>query len=340
MRVIDELVRHFWERGELNRVQARYLIRHGFARPEDLRGWTAPAEADKAAEQPGRVDHYWPCHGPDEEDVLAGRGPAKARRGKARPRPAGHDLAPLRALLTGHFAARTPFAALTELGNRLRPCAGWADAAGAVAAAAPTAIEAALVGLLNVRPRALGELWFWFHIEPLADWAAQQDNVGPVAAALAVLLRATTPSQAGRASQLVKAAEVRDLLAVLAARRRFLAVLPGLYDRHFARLGQWLVRPAGQAAECWPGLPWAFVLLYNARQPVGSLPGYPVSWEALSRPLQALAWTTFHGLDSARAPRLLNAVFVNFWGEAAATRADAIDNVQSAGLVCPLSWRV
>ncbi len=337
MRVVEQLILHFWERGLLSRTEARHLIDRGFVRKEALLAWGVPV---RAGNQPGRAADPWPCQHPDQEDVLAGRLPGKGKRGKVRPRPTGHDLVPLRALLAGHFAEREPFAALRELGNRLRPCAGWVEAATAVGGADLPELERALVALLNARPRALGELWFWADVGPLAAWAGGPQNAGPVASALATLLRATTPTEAGRIDQLVKAEEVKALLALLAGRRRFLAVLPRLAGLHFAQLGRWLVPPAGQAAGCWPALPWAMVLLYNARQTDGPPPGYPVAWEALSRPLQVLAWATFVAMEPGRAPGLLSEDFVGGGGAAAATRPEAVDRLRPTGLVCPLTWRV
>ncbi|QJW97309.1 hypothetical protein FTUN_4879 [Frigoriglobus tundricola] len=38
MRVIEQLVHHFWARGALTREQALFLVGHGFAREEDLPG--------------------------------------------------------------------------------------------------------------------------------------------------------------------------------------------------------------------------------------------------------------------------------------------------------------
>jgi hypothetical protein len=134
------------------------------------------------------------------------------------------------------------------------------------------------VALLNSRARALGELWFWFDLEFVFDWTEHPDNAGPVADALGKLLRADTPGRVGRLDQLKKTPEVEALVDLLAARRPFLATLPALYDRHFDKLGQWLIQPAGVAAASWPALPWAFVLVYNARRGVVDAPpaGYPV----------------------------------------------------------------
>ncbi len=339
MRVIEQLIQHFWQSGELSRADVQTLLDHGFVRRESLSGW-GDVEDDRESPcwEPDRWDDV-----PDlwEEAGPVHRAGGKGRRGKERPTAVGHDLAPLCAILAEHFAARTPYRALEELGNRLRPCSDWPQAATAVGTTDVATLEGALVGLLNVRPRALGELWFWCDLGLLQMWSRLTANKGPVADALARLLRATTLFEAGRAMQLLKATEVQDLLALLAARRRLLAVLPALYDRHFGRLGQWLVPPTGQAVVSWPALPWAFLLLYNARR--GSAeqvaPGYPRSWDELSDALRELAWTTAWSMDAARMPSLLpdtvrsDPLFPAREPEHACPRV-------AMPLICPLNWRV
>src|SRR5205085_12485859 len=132
------------------------------------------------------------------EDELTGRNAGSRKAGGGKKKPTGHNLAPAAGKLADDFAAREPFPALVELADRRpgrRPCATWPDAAARIGAADAGDLETALVGLLTVRPRALGELWFWFDLEPLFEWAAREDNAGPVAEALARLMRAATPAQ-------------------------------------------------------------------------------------------------------------------------------------------------
>ncbi|MBM3983638.1 MAG: hypothetical protein FJ304_25880 [Planctomycetes bacterium] len=292
MRVIEQLVHHFWARGALSRDEAQYLVRHGFARAGDLPG-LAPDDCTPDAPEPVEPEPEPMPAEPDAderaraaeelEDELVGRNAGSRKAGGRKKKPTGHDLAPAVAALGAHFAARAAYPAMGELGARLKPCADWRDAARAVAAARPEALETALVGLLAARPRALGELWFWFDLGSLFDWADDQENAGPVADGLAKVLRADNLARVGRLGQLLKAAEVQALLDLLPARRAFLNLLPTLYHAHFPKLGQWLVPPAGAAAQCWPALPWAFVIVYNARHGTASAPplGYPVDAKKL-----------------------------------------------------------
>jgi hypothetical protein len=297
MRVIEQLVHHFWARGALTREEALYLVRHGFAREADLPGLAEPgAPIDPAAFEPPpeREDDH--DRDPKQEaadrearlaeeleDELVGRNAGSGKAGGRKKKPTGHNLAPAVAALAGHFAAREPYPALCELGCRLTPCATWRDAARAVAASPPGSLETALVALLTLRPRALGELWFWFDLEPLFEWAGDEENAGPVADGLSKLLSADNLGAVSRLGQLLKATEVQALLDLHRARRAFINLLPVLYHAYFPRLGQWLVPPVGVAAACWPSLPWAFVLVYNARQGSADAapPGYPLNPKTL-----------------------------------------------------------
>ena len=183
MRVIEQLVHHFWARGALTREQALYLVNHGFARSADLPGLADPSDPidPKTYEPPtpdpdedydrevgdliGGVADDKARQAEELEDELVGRNAGSRKAGGKKKKPTGHNLAPAVATLAAHLAAREPYPALCELGCRLKPCADWQEAAKAVSAARPESLETALVGLLNARPRALGELWHWFDLE-------------------------------------------------------------------------------------------------------------------------------------------------------------------------------
>src|SRR5579863_6330096 len=50
MKVITQLVQHFWQRGVLNADDAEYLVRSGFVRERDLEGFKLPADEEPTAE--------------------------------------------------------------------------------------------------------------------------------------------------------------------------------------------------------------------------------------------------------------------------------------------------
>lgn len=346
MRVIEQLVQHFWARGALTRDEALYLVKHGFAREADLAGLGEEQEPEPlAAPPPEETDPRFDPKAREAEeleDELTGRNAGGGKKGGKKKKPAGHDLAPAAAHLAGHFAAREPYPALHELGQRVKTCATWRDAAKAVATAKPAKLEAALVGLLNARSRALGELWFWFDLEPLFAWAEHADNAGPVADGIGKLLRADTPGRVGRLEQLKKAAEVRALADLLAARGPFLAMLPVLYNAYFERLGQWLIPPAGAAAGPWPALPWSFVFVYNARKGTPDQPpaGYPVDPHTLPLPFLKMALAT----ALPHAPVAVRELLIHRIRERPDALPDATDWARSAvfdrPLHCPNKWKV
>jgi hypothetical protein len=345
MRVIEQLVHHFWARGALSREQALFLVQHGFARESDLPGLNAPSNSNAntsedyggeegagAAKEPDRRAEDEAREAEELEDELVKRN-AGGRKGGKKKKPTGHNLAPLITTLSAHFAAREPYSALCELGSRLKLCANWRDAARVIGAARPEALETALVGLLGARPRALGELWFWFDLEPVFEWADDEENAGPVADGLSKLLRADNPAQVGRLGQLLKATEVQMLLDLLPARRAFLNLLPVLYHAYFPRLGLWLVPPAGGAAKCWPALPWAFVLVYNARQGTAKQPppGYELDPKALAPRLLQMALTTAF----AQAPVAVRELLLHGLHDRAGTCPEFARELR-----CPYTWRV
>ncbi|VTT99262.1 unnamed protein product [Gemmataceae bacterium] len=342
MRVIEQLAQHFWARGALTREEAQYLVGHGFVREGDLPGFVEDnAPSELAGEEPDPRFDPKAREAEQLEDELTGRNSAGGRRGKKK-KPAGHNVAPLASHLGSHLTGREPFPALHELGQRLTPCADWRGAARAVAAAEPDDLEAALVAVLNARPRALGELWFWFDVEPVFEWAERGDNSGPVADAIGKLLRADTPGRVGRLDQLLKVPEVQALTDLLAARGAFLAALPGLFVRQFDKLGQWLVPPAAGAAGPWPALPWAFVLLYNARKGTADVPppGYPVDPHQLAFEVLKAALVAAFAMDRAA----VRALLIHQIRERPEAIPDSGDLAKRAvfdrPLHCPYSWKV
>jgi hypothetical protein len=345
MRVIEQLVHHFWARGALTREEALYLVQHGFAREADLPGLVGQErEIDPKTYEPTDDRDPFEDTSPASEDVkareaeqledeLVGRNAGSRKSGGKKKKPTGHNLTPLAENIAGTLATRGQYPALCELGCRLKPCPTWRDAAKVIGSAKPEVLETALVGLLNARPRALGELWFWFDLEPLFEWADHPDNAGPVADGLSKLLRTDNAAQVNRLGQLLKAAEVQMLLDLLAARRSFLNMLPVLYHAHFPKLGQWLVPPTGVAAQTWPSLPWSFVIVYNARHGTADAPplGYELDPDALPVRILRVALTT----ALAQAPVAVRELLIHGLSDRNDTRPEFARKPH-----CPFTWRV
>ncbi|HEV3439313.1 MAG TPA: hypothetical protein VG122_18245 [Gemmata sp.] len=346
MRVIEQLVQHFWTRGALTRDEAAYLVQHGFVREDDLAGFVESPHGTDAEEFENLRDNprFDPAdlHAEELEDELTGRKAGGGKKGEKKKKPAGHNLAPAAAHIAAHIAMREPYHALHDLGCRLGPCGTWRDAARRIAATTSIDLEMAMIGLLISHPRSLGELWFWFDLEPLFVWTESVDNAGPVAEGIGKLLRADTLNRVGRLDQLKKAPEIQALIELLAARRQFLTLLPALYNRHFDKLGLWLIPPAGVALVSWPSLPWAFVIVYNARN--GTVDEPPSGYLL---PLDHVPWRVIQ--DALRTafpidPQAIRELLLHHIRERPDAMPDQSDlwrnMVFDRPLYCPYTWKV
>ena len=123
MKVLNQLIQHFWDRGALSLDQAHYLVEHGFVKAADLDNYVPrppePEEADAAmAAEP--VEVLLPDEWDQREEVLVEK-PAGKKRGKAAPKLPEYDLARLRDGVVAALAEREDyFPALVELAERLR----------------------------------------------------------------------------------------------------------------------------------------------------------------------------------------------------------------------------
>jgi hypothetical protein len=347
MRVIEQLVLHFWNRGALSQDEVIYLVKHGFVRQEDLPGLfeeptsTVPESESEVEPADRRYDREG-VHVEELEDELTGRNSGGGKKGGKKKKPAGHNLAPAAACLANHIAEREPYPALIELGSRLGPCGNWRDAARCIASSRPEELEAALLALLDHRPRALGELWFWFDLEQLFDWTEQPANAGPVAEGIRKLMRADTPARVGRLEQLKKAVEVQALIDLLAARRPFLAQVPKLYESHFDKLGLWLIPPGGIAARSWPSLPWAYVIVYNARNGTADEPppGYLLPLTLVHPYVVMNALQTAFPMEPRGVRELLLHDVRQRLDPMPTFRDLAVNMVFDRPLFCPYTWKV
>src|SRR5437016_8219712 len=126
MRVIEQLVQHFWARGAITRDEALYLVKHGFVREGDLPGLVEGEQSPDSSAAPSmskrELGDHWRALEDEQarqveqlEDELTGRNAGSKKRGGKKPKPSGHNLAPAAAVLAGHFADREPYPALREL---------------------------------------------------------------------------------------------------------------------------------------------------------------------------------------------------------------------------------
>jgi hypothetical protein len=89
MKVVQQLIEHFWDRGSLPLEQAHYLVEHGFIRAVHLAGYVPRPDADDEACNKARVEVLLPTEWDRAEEALIGQPTgkklARKRRGR-RPR--------------------------------------------------------------------------------------------------------------------------------------------------------------------------------------------------------------------------------------------------------------
>src|SRR4051794_6105077 len=88
MKVLQQHIQHFWQRGALTPEQAHYLVEHGFVRAEDLADYEPrEAEPDQAPDEERlEIDILLPDELDHKEEELAASAGARRKGGKAAPR--------------------------------------------------------------------------------------------------------------------------------------------------------------------------------------------------------------------------------------------------------------
>lgn len=169
MRVIEQLARHFWERGQLTQNEARYLVEHGFAPPAAFPGLAARArprpreveippedyEAFDGHEEYSGREGAGPCDLEVLQDSLAGLRPGVGPRRGRRRKSVRRKLVVLRALVARCFAGQNACPTVLALGSRVRPCGGWVEA---LCAIVRRGHRKEGLALLRAHPEAVREL--------------------------------------------------------------------------------------------------------------------------------------------------------------------------------------
>jgi len=236
MRVIEQLVQHFWARGAITRDEALYLAGHGFVRESDLPGLVVgDREIDPHTYEPAGGDDGRPWEWPDREDEkarqaeqledeLTGRG-GRPGRGRGRPRRKAlrRKQAALSALVARCFAGQTACPAVLALGNRVRPCGTWREAVRAL-----TQRGGRRTGLTLLRgdPQACRELAACLDVGPLLNRDGGADTAVERWLRELIADRHASPERARRARRILGLPEVRDLMKVIWLQRR-LGLLSG-----------------------------------------------------------------------------------------------------------------
>lgn len=261
MKVITQLIRHFWERGALSREQADYLLDQGFARKADLPGFVPLPEP---APPPPRVVEVLAPH--PLELATEHLEPPPRRPGRGGPKggfvPEADDL---KVWLRKQFARRRrAFGSLVRLAERFGPTAAWHDAAIRIRQIKLDRFVKGLSAALRAQDVALGSLWQAVDPEPF--YARMEDATlrGPTVRAFRMLLALHDAPRLGKYAWILRLAEVQAVCNLLQAHRRLLVATHQLQQHHAPTLAAAL----GHSSP--PVLSWALLLLYNAGRSAAS----------------------------------------------------------------------
>jgi hypothetical protein len=330
MKVVAQLIRHFWQRGVLTPLEAAYLRRHGFCRDKDLPGFKDPRAGSEVADL--RVD-LLPSQ-PDAleliEDALVRQ--TTVRRGGSRAKSNPPSEKELLRRLRDEFAVRAAaLDHLLTLAQRLAPADGWTDAAARLHAASKDEFHAALRDALVDGAVNLGELWQACDAESFHGLVEADDFRGPAARAFQAVLTTAGQGHLGGYAWVLKHGEVQALVNLLAVNQRLVRSVRKLYRRDRGLLARALRSNQNAAAG------WALVILYNAhRHPeLGDQPRYGREYGPIAPPafdLWKRAWTVALQLDRAAVTRFLETCYAS----GASKVADGATCARP--LMCPAEW--
>jgi hypothetical protein len=331
MKVLQQLIQHFWTHGALTPEQAHYLVEHGFVRAEDLDSYEPESAADQGdayAERPpvevlppDEMDHK-------EEELIDAAGRRKG--GKTAPRTPDLTTEQLGEMLEAILRARE------ALLPALQSVSG-ADAPSATAVLRQMPEEEfrrRLLTAVQARPGVLAEMWEGLDESPFHDLLARPGMKGRPARAFGAVLRAADVASWAAVAWIMQVPTVQTVANLLAVRRRLAAGVLWLYDSYRSRFARCLQRPA-RPGPTWIGLGFGMVLVHNARAwPTGRKPmGYRVE-QRLDADGWREAWTTAMSLDpGAVTPYLLTAGDYNNEGLGGRVHEDF-------ALICPYEWKV
>ena len=333
MKVITQLIRHFWQRAALTAEEIDYLVRHGFVRQRDLPGYHASASNMAQQEVPSLLFSE-PIGPPDaleqyEEQLVrrSSRGQkAKPSRGKVLE---AKDLCQRvkRELRRRSKAMST----LVELADRLQPCDQWQEAAIVLRRAAQKRFDKVLASTLRSSESSLRGVWRAVDIEPFHQLIEDAEVRGPSAQAFVALLVARNRASLGKYGWLLKYDEMQTVINLRVVHRQLLMALNRLY-RHDVRL---LTRTLDAGCDAVPF--WALVLLHNANRLASARSGsrvreYGLDWLPHEEIWQN-AWTEALVMDRRRVTSLL----VEFYRDQRDLRRRPQSDYQ---LQCPAGWHV
>jgi hypothetical protein len=325
MKVITQLIRHFWQRGALSPEQAEYLLDQGFAKLADLPGFK-PVERVDTPQPAVAVLAPHPLEATTEDLERPRR-----RAGRGGPKGVVPEADDLQLWLRKQFLRRgRAFSSLVRLGERFGPCATWHDAVKRIRQTKPERFVKGLAGALRSQQVGLRNLWQAVDPEPFYARMEDASLRGPTVRAFRMLLSVQDAAQLGKYCWILKFDEVQATCNLLQANRRLLGGLSGLFHHHRSVLNGALQHSTHPVPH------WGLVLLYNSYRRStenGATAGRefgPV--ELPADEVWRQAWTAALLMDPSAVTRLL----VGCYGRRQVGDGAACGHL----LYCPLGWKL
>jgi hypothetical protein len=347
MRVLQQLITHFWQRGAITLEQAHYFVEHGFVRAVDLAGYQ-PRPQSEEPEDDGKLGAAaWPPSLPimpdaldDAEVELWDQPEAKRKRKKQPPKVPDLKAPELGELLEEILRSRSAsFPALVELA---RPDYALNDprmAAIVLRHVNEEQFPRRVLRAIRARPALLAQLWESVDDQPFHDLVEQAGMKGRAIRAFEAVLRSSLPGHWGPGAWITHLPAVQSVANLLAVRRRLLPAVAWLHEQHWAPLARCLQRPP-RPRRSWNGLAYGLLLLHNARARLRRRPirGFPQE-KRLTAAGWREAWTVALGLDPAAVTPYLIRVFGSI-PDSSHPEAEDMSARDDVELICPNEWKI
>ncbi|HUE14731.1 MAG TPA: hypothetical protein VMR25_11245 [Planctomycetaceae bacterium] len=333
MKVITQLVQHFWQRGALTAADAAYLVRSGFVRAGDLAGFKLPSDDEPPVPETS-VNTPTPVGLRALEAVqesLIRHG--KRRRKKGGPKTAVVQPKELCARLKTDFGRRVDY-----LQNLLRLCepkssaATWEEAAAELRRLAPAKCRSVLASRLRQGAVGLAGLWNAVDLEPFHHLLSEDEVRGRTARAYFALLVAQDAASLGGYGWILKYDDVQAVANLQCVHQRLMETLCQLYSDDRRTLTRCLANGSTPVAT------WSLILLYNAnrsdRRTANARTEFgPV--EPADSDVWKQAWTAALEMDRVHVAQLL----VECYGSSAIA-SPVPPGGTSTSLYCPKGWHL
>jgi hypothetical protein len=347
MRVLQQLITHFWQRGAITLEQAHYFVEHGFVRPQDLADYQPrprveeEEEADKVGPAPRPPSlPIMPDALDEAQEALSDHTEVKRKRKKQPPKVP--DLTPeqLGDLLDEILRARA--ASLPALVELARPDYARNDprmAAVVLRHVEEEQFPRRLLRAVRARPALLAQLWDSVDDQPFHDLIEQAGMKGKAVRAFEAVLRSSLPGHWGPGAWITHVPAAQSVANLLAVRRRLLPAVAWLHEQHWSALCRCVQRPI-RPRRSWDAFGYGLLLLHNARSLLRKRPprGFPQE-KRLTPAGWREAWTVALGLDPAAVTPYLIGVFGSL-PDSSQPHAEDLSARDDVQLICPNEWRI